>query len=597
MDSNSVAKTVGGNVGTDGTPEIVIPGDHYSRDAAAHDPSAGRFGVSGGGYRGSGGERGGASPAMKKSARPAANNKPDCGSGEAPSSNPAVGDPVIVATGEGIETETDFIGGGFYGLDMVRTYRSFGNRGSFGGHWYSSYDWIQLQMSGCDKDVDYPGVCVPHTAMATFPDGSSYTYAHKTGYPAFNYTSPAAAAGIMHFIPEDHQIMLIIDNTLYTYSSGSGWLQRVAATSGTSLTFTYNNNFLSKVTNAVGQTLEFTWTNGHITQVQDPAGNDWSYGYNSASMLTSVSSPGSTNTRQYYYEDSADGTRLTGIGINGTRYNTVSYDSSGRVHTSTLTGGEEMNSFTYNANSTAVTNAAGETTTYNFVSAQGGSKLSSTSRAATFTCAAATANTSYDSNGWPAYSLDWNGNRTNYNYDSAGRLQQKTLAVGTASALTQKDTWATGGKLSTTTYYDANNTALYKIDYAYYTSGPSLGLVSTETITDLATQTARQFSYTYTYQNNVLASATTTQTLPSGSASTTVNYDALGNISSTVNALGQQVSWSNYNGLGRPGQMTDANGVITTYTYNTAGAPASKRSAISSRRSYRAPASGGRAGR
>jgi hypothetical protein len=171
-----------------------------------------------------GGERGSASPAQKQSAPAASHNThaDSCGGGSAPSANPTVGDPVIVATGEGIETETDFTGGSIYGLNMMRTYRSFGNRGSFGGHWYSSYDWIQLQMSGCDHDVDYPGVCVPHIVTATFPDGGSYTYTHKTGYPAFNYTSPAASAGIIRFIPEDQQMTLIIDNTVLNRAGISG---------------------------------------------------------------------------------------------------------------------------------------------------------------------------------------------------------------------------------------------------------------------------------------------------------------------------------------------------------------------------------------
>ena len=38
-----------------------------------------------------------------------------------------------------------------------------------------------------------------------------------------------------------------------------------------------------------------------------------------------------------------------------------------------------------------------------------------------------------------------------------------------------------------------------------------------------------------------------------------------------TNALGQQASWSNYNGLGQPGRMTDPNGVATDYTYDAKG--------------------------
>ncbi|NGY04308.1 RHS repeat-associated core domain-containing protein [Solimonas terrae] len=528
----------------------------------------------------SGVEHGGASPGQQQSAKPPANNNtkvdPPC-DGSAPPTNPKAGNPVIVATGEKIQTATDFVGGGAYGLDMVRTYRSFGQFGSFGGHWFFSYDFAPLALNGCDSDIDFPGLCIPHTATATFPDGSSYTYIHQQTGVGSNLSlfvsSSAASMGSMRIVPLGAKpLILTIDGTNYTYSSTTGLLQSISAPNGESLAFTYNaNHDLSQITNAVGQTLQFTWSNGRVTQVKDPVGNNWTYGYNSTGMLASVNSPSGIDTRQYYYEDSADGTRLTGIAINGVRYSTYSYDSNGKVHVSSHAGGELMDTFTYNTNATTVTDAAGQTTTYNFVSAQGGLKLSSMSRAATSTCATAVASTNYGAYGWPTYSLDWNGNRTDYTYDSYGRLMQKTWAAGTTSAFTQKNTWATDGTLSTKTYYDANNTALYKIDYTYFTSGYSKGLVATQTMTDLATSASRQLSYTYTYQGSVLASATTTQTLPSGSASTTVNYDAFGNISSTINALGQQVSRSNYNGLGRPGQMTDANGVITTYTYNNAG--------------------------
>src|SRR5205814_9635968 len=96
--------------------------------------------------------------------------------------------------------------------------------------------------------------------------------------------------------------------------------------------------------------------------------------------------------------------------------------------------------------------------------------------------------------------------------------------------------------------------------------------VATETWTDLRTGSTRQTLYGYAfYANNAIASVTTTQVLPGGNATTTLAYDTLGNLSSATNPLGHQVNFANYNGLGLPGRMTDANGVMTDYVYDAKG--------------------------
>lgn len=59
--------------------------------------------------------------------------------------------------------------------------------------------------------------------------------------------------------------------------------------------------------------------------------------------------------------------------------------------------------------------------------------------------------------------------------------------------------------------------------------------------------------------------------LPEGTATTTVNYDTSGNLASIVNPLNHVSAWHNYNGLGLPASVVDANGVTTSYTYNTRG--------------------------
>src|SRR5205823_1050262 len=73
------------------------------------------------------------------------------------------------------------------------------------------------------------------------------------------------------------------------------------------------------------------------------------------------------------------------------------------------------------------------------------------------------------------------------------------------------------------------------------------------------------------YSNGTIASRTTTVSLPEGPATTTTSYDAFGNVSAVTNTLGQQETWSNYNGLGQPGRYVDVNGLSTDYTYDPNG--------------------------
>jgi RHS repeat-associated protein len=57
--------------------------------------------------------------------------------------------------------------------------------------------------------------------------------------------------------------------------------------------------------------------------------------------------------------------------------------------------------------------------------------------------------------------------------------------------------------------------------------------------------------------------------LPGGAAGITTNaYDSTGNLISVTNPAGHVTTWSNHNGLGLPGRMTDANGTVTDYAYD-----------------------------
>ncbi|GAB2848234.1 hypothetical protein GCM10027277_15480 [Pseudoduganella ginsengisoli] len=283
-------------------------------------------------------------------------------------------------------------------------------------------------------------------------------------------------------------------------------------------------------------------------------------------MLSKVTSPGtSPDIREYTYSPT-DATLLAGLKINGTSYSNYTYYPDRRVKTSGLASGEEQETFSYGPLTTNVTDVRGQTSVYTFENIQGTLKVRSVSRQATSTCSAASAATVYDANGNIDFEDDWNGNRTDYNFDNAGRLLGYTTAADTPDALSVVHTWQ-GDDIATTEYRGAYGGAYKRVTYTY--NGTQL---ETETWDDLKGGAQRKLTYGYTLNpNGTVASRTETLSLPEGPAITTTIYDAQGNITSRTNALNQTETWSSYNGLGLPGRYVDINGVSTDYLYDLKG--------------------------
>jgi RHS repeat-associated protein len=484
--------------------------------------------------------------------------------------------PVTLSTGEKYKVESDFEQQGLYGLSLVRTYRSKSANGTgmFGANWPSTMDSMRISYttSGCRQGEV---VCYPLEATLIEPDGAKYKFDLKSTVDGDYDVRGNFAVGKLFWNGLNKTWALQRNKITYTFNS-SGLLSKQVDPAGLALvTYTYVGNQLSTATNAVGHKVQFTWTNGKVTAVTDPNQGVWTYSYNGNGMLESVTSPGSSpDVRTYHYESAVAPQLLTGISINGSRYSRYDYFPDKRVKESGLAGGEVRDTFTYGPNQTTVTNAAGQATTYTFTSVFGQLKLSTVSRAATATCGAAAATTVYDGNGYIDYTLDWNGRKTDYTFDAAGKPQKMTVAAGTTVASTEEYVWA-GEDLTQVLYRDANNTAYRRVTYSFYpsTAGYAKGLPSGMVDDDLRTAAQRVYSIAYTFNaNRTLATQTVTRALPGGaSAPTTIAYDALGNVASVSNALGHPVLLSGYNGLGLPGRQTDPNSVVTDHAYNPNG--------------------------
>ncbi|GAB4479545.1 MAG: hypothetical protein OHK0044_27110 [Burkholderiaceae bacterium] len=483
--------------------------------------------------------------------------------------------PVLLATGEKYKPETDVFSNGLYGFGaLIRTYRSKSATGRlFGPNWPSTFDYIRLSYTFTNCFQTEIG-CMPGEVLASFSDGTQFRYRYVWQETNGYSVNGAAQTGDLFYDPFRRTWYLRYDKRDWYFQAGR--LVRMAGPNGESLTQSYNTNGqLTRVTNAAGQSVLFGWDNGRVTRVTDPAGNVWTCGYDAHGMLQTVASPGSPpDVRTYHYEDPGDRTLLTGISINGVRYSTYRYFADKRVSESGIACGEDRDTLAYGTGATTVTSASGQPTTYAFTDIGGSPKVVSISRAVTASCpaaTAATAATTYDANGYVDYTLDWNGVKTDYAYDTTGKLLRVTRAADTGSASTVEHVWQ-GEDVVQTTWRDANGAAYARVNYVYVATGPAAGLLASEVRTDLRTGAQRSLIYGYTfYANNTLASYSVTRALPGGSATTTYTYDALGNLASMTNPLGHQVAWSNYNGLGRPGRMTDAHGVVTEYGYDAKG--------------------------
>ncbi|MEW6372411.1 MAG: DUF6531 domain-containing protein [Pseudomonadota bacterium] len=487
--------------------------------------------------------------------------------------------PVLVMTGEKYKEELDFSASG--GLGLTRIYRSRIAKGTlFGANWMSSLDYPGLALA--KAYTNWAGYQMYHEVTLTQPDGTSYLYKsafidQTTGDSAEYYSSSSSSTGRLTWNATSGY-KITTDDKIYHYPDGNLRTIKDLRT-GNVLTFSRVGAVL-KITDSAGRWVELTKNQyGVVTQVRDPAGNVWTYVYdpNSPLRLAKVVSPGSSpDIREYHYED-PNPKLLTGISINGVRYSRYSYQSDGRVGRSALEGGAESDTFVYGGtNFTMVTDAHGQPTTYNYTDVLGERKLTSVTRETTPTCPlASVSKIAYDSYGYTDYELDWNGNKTDYTYDSFGTLQEVVTAAGTPQASKTTHTWTgtlrTGIKLIQSEYKDASDVPYLRVNYAYSTVLPAL--LASETWTDLTTGDQRKTEYGYTlHSNGTLASKTVSTPLPDGGMATTrFSYDTAGNLTSRTNALNQTEYWSEHNGLGQPGRYVDINGVATTFAYRANG--------------------------
>jgi len=503
-------------------------------------------------------------------------SSPDCGR------QPQGPHPVILKTGEKNTTETDFASVGMYGLSFTRVYRSTNAiSGMMGVGWKSEFDW-NMNTTGSGGCFSSGGTCYPRLVNVFFPDGSHYTYVLDTGRLVYTAGNADRLGEITFQLAGAERWTLTSGSGIYGFDNNGGLLRRVTPNGSVTTTLTGASGGIL-VSNNAGQSMLLSLVGGKIHTITDPDNKVWTYDYNANGNLAKVTSPGG-HTRIYGY-DPVQKNALTSITVDGVQTLAVSYYSdNGRVKTSGTPDGEYVDSYTYGSNTTTLSNQAGDVQTYTF----GSFGSLGVNHAGTTSCASALSSIVYDSLGYIDYTVDFNGYKTDYTYDSTGLLKDWTVQAGSANARKTTVSWWMYGVSSKPvkyTYYGTSGTAYKSTTYDYYgNAGPIFGLMKSRTDKDeVGGALVAKTDYAYTFDSsNHMRTRVETRELPTGSVSTTYAFDSSGNLTSYTDAAGNVTAYANYNGLGHPGTITWPGGAVESVVYDEYGSTVSDTIASSS---------------
>lgn len=344
------------------------------------------------------------------------------------------GEPINIATGNVFELVTDYSTTGQNPLSFTRTYNSMGATAnantlatSLGMNWRSNYDrYLNIVSSSsvfaeradgqvltftltggswkADSDVDVSLTNAGSTWTLTDHDDTVETYI-VTG-----------SKGVLSSIVARNGYQLTLN-----YSGGQ--LSSVSDSYGRSLNLTYSGGLLQTVATPDSSTITYGYTPLSGKNVLTSVGYSTmpatiiAYQYQNSAFpfaLTGLIDENDQQFGKWTYDSNGRGiaSQQGGLGANLT---TLAYNSDG---------------------TTTVTNALGVPDTYTFQTLQGIPKVTKISRAATPSTAAAVRTFGYDFDGYLSSSTDWNGIQTMFLNNSHGQPTLITDAAGTAQART-----------------------------------------------------------------------------------------------------------------------------------------------------------------
>ncbi|WP_440534607.1 RHS repeat-associated core domain-containing protein [Variovorax sp. YR566] len=463
------------------------------------------------------------------------------------------GNPLVPATAEKLQSETDFVDGGLAPLSFVRIYRSnWANSSAI------SHDVTSLGTAWSHNHAMRLGVTTGTIGLVTLTTGEGYLRFFKRASDGVSWQATNSVDTLMVTASGGWTYRRADDDATLNFNA-AGLLQTMVARNGWTTTYLYDSaGRLASVSNAFGRTITFAYNAAGLLQsVTTPDGRSIGYSYDGSGRLVTFTAVDAT-TRTYLYENTSFPQALTGITDEaGVRFATFAYNSLGQAISSEHAGSVALYQVSYPSSTTAkVTDPLGTVRSYTYNTAANRLNVVSASTPAAMGERDAVSRT-VDGNGLvtaesdfkylPVRSVTWDTTRrlplTVVRAPNATEAQSKTIQWHATLAL---PVLVTESGRTTAWAYDANGNAL------------------SQTVTDTGSTsaTARTWQWTYNAQGLVA-----TETEPNG-AVTSFTYDTLGNLVQASSALGQATSYA-YDSANHLVSMSAANGLVATYTYDT----------------------------
>lgn len=550
------------------------------------------------------------------------------GSCSAVKGTPLVGDPINAATGNKFIQEDDATATSW--LTFRRFYNSDGAvpTSVLGPHWRHTYD-RSLRITRFNSVT--AGTTVPRV-IAVRPEGPQEIFDKTNG----TWTTDADVADRLTET-DDAQgnatayTLFVADLQQFETYSPEGVLQAVRDETGKGVQLTYSTSqtsaslapgpgLLLNVSDSEGRQLGLTYdAAGRLHQLTLSDGTALTYAYDATTgTLTSVQYP-DQSTRRYLYNDTAQtgGANLpyalTGlVDESGVRFETTTYDASGRATRTQFAGGAGATSITYQADgSSTTTYPLGATATMTFASPTAVLRTASVSGPCGALCGQRWKTRTYDTNGYPASQTDFMGNFTYTSYGADGLKVSEVRLPGSPNQ--QVEAWVAWDHMLRNPLFkieaDATNQPFHGEGWAYNSLGETVAHCAMDmhvaaagnytcAATGVVPAGVRRWTYAYCHaidgtqcpEIGLLLTATGPRTdlaqvttyryyMASSKVSCGTPGAACyqkGDLHTVTDPLGHVTTIASYDAQGRITRVLDANGVATDLAYTARGWLASR---------------------
>lgn len=528
------------------------------------------------------------------------------------------GDPINLGTGNEFRDDVD-IGGGELAFHRYYNSHIAASTTHIGFNWRHSFDRALQYFSGGT---------FPSTAEISRPDGRVVHFDLQGGLwqadsdIADRLTQQTDAVG--NFTGWTY--FEAASRSLETYDT-SGKLLSIADSNGLLTTLAYSTSstpasiapktgLLITVTDPRGRVLDLAYNaDSTISALVEPDGSMITYAYDTNGNLSRVAYPDQTS-RQYLYNEGTltQNTNLphalTGdIDETGARFTSIGYNSNGLATMSMLASNINVTQVNYMGGTTQdnagyevlVTYPSGAQSNSYFLITNGNVRTSAVIQPCGPGCGQPNASATFDVNGYPASTTDFNGNVTKSTYDPNGLLNQQIEAYGSTSQRTTNITWDTTLRVpQVRTVLDASGQAVSSTQWIYNTIGQVLARCEIDPANSASagyscstsgTPPAGVRRWSYTYCPSVdgaqcpIAGLLLSATGPRGDANQTTSFSyyltssasgcgtpggacyQAGDLYQVTDALGHTTTYASYDAKGHVTRISDANGVNTDLTY------------------------------